>query len=196
MEGLEAPIYERQAEAGESSVWYSRFLLYRNMPAIKRNLLGAARLHQERTAKGAHKPYRTTPGSWRDHAERWQWIERAAAYDDMLHAEAEARAEVLRELEAEEERRILSTGYALKHRRIEKLTQAIQLIDRSFLDDEGKIEYRFVSADKIRELRGALDDIAKEMGDRARKTELTGRDGEPVEIEIITEWAGGALDEN
>lgn len=186
-------IWERQP--GEPARWYARFLLYRGMGA-GRSLLAC--FHREEALKSTNKHYNHVPGSWSQACERWNWKARAEAYDADQQAQAEERRRVLLELEQAEIERILTTGYALMHKRIEGLSKMAELVELSFLEkdketNEAKINFAWVTPDKIREYRGCLDDIAKELGQRIKKSEIAGKDGGP--IKFITEWAGGALPE-
>lgn len=182
-------IWERQP--GEPGLWFDRFLRYRNM-GPDRTLLGC--IHREEVSKGKEKQSKNISGSWSMACERWNWKARAEAYDADQQAQAEERRRVLLEIEAEEERRILTTGYARIHKRIEGLAEMADLIKKSFLDENAtdKINFAWVTPDKIREYRGCLDDIAKELGHRVKKSEITGKDGGPISYE--TNWAGGVLD--
>ena len=111
-------------------------------------------------------------------------------------AERERRETALREAEEAEIAKIMSTGYAAVHVRIEALSKMADLIKLSFVatDENGKekLEFKWVTPEKIKEFRGCLDDIAKELGHRVAKKEITGKDGGP--IEFTTEWGGGALE--
>lgn len=46
------------------------------------------------------------------------------------------------------------------------------------------VEYEVYNSGIITQMRGLHDDIAKELGDRKTKTELTGAGGAPVQLEI------------
>lgn len=182
-------IWERQP--GEPARWYARFLLYRGMGA-GRSLLAC--FHREEALKGTKKRSNHVPGSWSQACERWHWKARAEAYDADQQAQAEERRRVLLEIEAEEEKRILTSGYALIHKRIDKLTRWIDALDESMVDPEtGKINPKWVSSNKVEQIRGSLDDIAKELGHRVKKSEVSGKDGGPIIFQ--TEWGGGVLSE-
>jgi hypothetical protein len=186
-------IYERLAE--EPAKWYARFLLYRGMEAANRSLSGAYRLYQEQAANGLKKPGLSVPGAWKDAFEKYDWKFRAELYDQHQQAEANRRLLELLELEQREKERILSTGYALMHKRVAGLNDMAEAIVKSFKDENGDINYAWLAskgaADRLREYRGMLADIAAEVGDRTKKTELTGKDGGPVVF--VTEWGGGRL---
>jgi hypothetical protein len=88
--------------------------------------------------------------------------------------------------------RALVEGFADKRARIKVLNGTAQDIARWLADNEYEreevkvaangeaISYKVFDHARYSQLRGALDDIAKEMGDRATKTELTGKDGAPL----------------
>lgn len=186
-------IYERQP--GEPARWYARFLLHRNA-GPSRTLLGT--VHAEQAKTSDKKRSKGIPGSWFEACERWNWKARAEAYDADQQAQAEERRRALLELEQAEIERILTTGYALMHKRIEGLANMAHLIELSLLEKdektgEEKIKFAWLTPDKIREYRGCLDDIAKELGQRIKKNELTGKDGGPLLFQ--TEWGGGSIEE-
>lgn len=175
------PIYNRLPE--ESSAWFAKYLLYRNMKPIERSVLGAYNIYQSQVTKGHNKPYKCVPGAWKDACEKYRWHERTEAYDTHLQAEQEVREAQLRDIEAAEIERIMTQGYATVHRRIEALSAMADLIKVSFMDeDDKKINFAWVTPDKIREFRGCMDDIAKELGQRVKKQEITGKDGGAIEV--------------
>lgn len=180
------PIYERLDN--EPSAWFSRFLVYRNMQ--NRSLLGAYKLFQAR--KGTEKHYKQVPGAWKEASEKYDWKFRAELYDDHIQAEIAERQRILFEAEQAEIERILTTDYAQKHKRIAGLARMAHIIENSFIED-GEINYKFLNPDKVREYRGCLDDIAKELGERVKKSEVTGKDGGP--LEFVTDWGGGIIEE-
>lgn len=183
---------------GEKSTDYHKFVLFRDMPAHDRSFLGAYKLALAKSAKnreGARPPH-TIPASWRACADKWQWQKRADAYDAHVQAENEAKAERLKQLEEEEEARLLSTGYARSARRIEQLSLLFDELKASYHEEgkpDGKVVYQWLTPDKVREMRGCLDDIAKEVGERVKKAELSGKDGGPMEF--FCEWGSGAVND-
>lgn len=192
--GSEQAAWDQQE--GEKSTEYHKFLLFRDMPAQDRSILGAYKLALEKSEKKREKarPPRTFPSSWRDCADKWQWLKRADAYDAWMLAEAQAKAERLKQLEEEEEAKILSTGYARKARRVEQLSILYDDLKASYHEVEKKeqIVYQWLTPDKAREMRGCLDDIAKELGERVKKAELTGKDGGAMEF--VCEWGSGVIE--
>lgn len=183
----------------EPGDWFARFLIFRDMPAQDRSFLGAYKIALGKSGKKREKagdPKRI-PSSWDKSVDKWQWWKRADAYDAHLLALEQAKAERLRQLEEEEEERLLTTKYARKARRIEQLTILFDDLKASYHEpspDDNKIVYQWLTPDKVREMRGCLDDIAKELGERVKKSEVTGKDGGPMEF--VCEWGSGALESN
>jgi hypothetical protein len=141
----EAAPWERRE--GEER-WYSRFLLYRDM-GYSRSLLGT--VHLEEAQKSTGKRSISVPGAWLNAFKRWDWKKRAQAWDD------------------EQERLTLA---ATKYGRI---SERAKLLDEwiSTQDSIMKVhiaEKGYVRADNMEQLRGLLDDMAKETGGRVKVT--------------------------
>lgn len=155
--------------------WFRRFEQYRQLP--------------DRTVQGSFNRWRleksrkistSTPKTWRDAAVRYRWKERAEAWDKHCLAQAAATIEA-RRIE------ILSSGYALQHKRVEALNelaelllQEIQETDKRWLPDVksiglGKTAERVdivrFNGSLIEQARKALEDIADELGERVQKIE-------------------------
>jgi len=194
MEDDTRPLYE-QLE-GEPANWYARFLLYRNQKTVGRSLIDAYRLYQLQAGKRPVKPVSDAPGAWKEAFSKYDWKVRAIVYDDYLEAERKKREAILFQLEQDEIERILTTGYAAMHERIKGLDRMAKVLEDSFIDpDTREVNYKFLNPDKVREYRGCLDDIAKELGARIKKAEIAGKNGGPMEVEITTNWGGGAIEE-
>ena len=187
----DTPLYDRQP--GESSKAFAKYLIYRNIKPDRRSLLAAYGLYQEQAEKGRRGAYKSVPGSWREIADQWNWKARAQAYDAKLQAEQEAREQALREFESAEIERILTTGLASTHERVQALAEFATEVRKSFNDpDTGKVNPKWLTPDKIREWRGLLDDIAKEVGGRVKKDKLE----HSGSVEFKTEWGGGKLEDS
>lgn len=154
---------------GEKILWYSRFLLYRDM-GPRRNVLKTYQHVLGQQGHIAPKSVTSIPRAWFDASHAWQWQERAEAWDAQQQQEKDARSKALQELEAQEIERIMTSGYALVHERIKTLDQMARSIEHSFLDPKtDKMVYQWLNPDLLREWRGMLDDIAKELGQRIKK---------------------------
>jgi len=164
----------------EPNRWFQRFERFRLL-GPERTLLGV--FNEWRLAKS--RPIsRSNPKSWRDAANQWRWRERAEAWDQHISELASAVAD-------DERLRILSSGYALKHKRVEELDKLAVLLlgelreeNKRWLPDVKSIGSGFAAervdivrfnAPLIEQARKTLEDIAAEMGDRMTKHDLSGQ---------------------
>ena len=100
------------------------------------------------------------------------------------------------------EEEALSEGLALKAERVRKLKQLAALMERDLFggflwtemvkgvgsgDIAQIVDYEEFNKAEVDAYRGVLDDIAKEVGGRAQRQEITGEGGGPVPITFITE---------
>ena len=99
-------------------------------------------------------------------------------------------------LKEEDETSALKTGLALREKRVEllkdladKLQEDIFKNNRLWLDQAKglgsgltyeKYNYQEFNAAEVMQLRGVLDDIAAEVNERTKRTEITGKDGQPL----------------
>lgn len=110
--------------------------------------------------------------------------------DEIAALEREARREA-----------ILSSGFALRYERVSALQDLADLLQEEMLTEDkrwlldvkqiGGGEYaervdivRFNAA-LIEQFRRTLADMAAEMGERVQRTELSGKDGEPLVVRFI-----------
>ncbi len=92
----------------------------------------------------------------------------------------------------------LREGLALKAERVIKLKQLAALLERDIFggflwtddikvvgsgDNAEAIDFEKFNSAEVKEYRGTLDDIAKEMGHRVSKQEITGADAGPIVVE-------------
>ena len=126
-------------------------------------------------------------------AAEWRWRERAEAWDKHLSDRAAAEAEAKRMA-------ILTGGFAQRHERVRALDDVAQLLldelyetNKRWLPDvkqigsgenAEKVELVRFNAGLVKELRGVLDDLAAEMGERVKKRELSGPEGGPIPVTI------------
>lgn len=162
-----AEVWEKQQN--ESSKAFKAFATYRDMGA-ERSLTKVAQ----------------ACGKSVSICNRWsslhQWVARAQAYDQHLE-------DIAQEAKEAEIKRVLSEGYAQMHERVRELNAVAGKI-RGWVDEEAKVwiekreeittenativktELKFNQA-LFQEFRGFLDDLAKEVGGRIRKTETS-----------------------
>lgn len=183
--------WDRMIDQNEPIKWYARFDRFRLMKPWKRSI--NAVFEEEETEKYG-KVRTKIAGKWYRIAEQWQWNKRVEAWDEAQRSE---RDRVI----ALEEEEISKSELALKHNRIKELNELAFLLkgevydeDKRWIEDVkavGKEPYyvkQFNDA-VIREYRASLDDIAKEKGERVKltKSEITGKDGEPLQRERNSE---------
>lgn len=120
-------------------------------------------------------------------------------WQSRLAAIADAAAKEAAEAEATYRRSILEEGFGLAHERVKALKAlAAELLDdvtrggRRWLPDvkqigsgemAERVDLERFNASEVEQLRGLLDDIAREKGDRKAKHELTGKDGGPIQTQ-------------
>lgn len=162
-----------------------------------RSLEKLHRLYQVRQSNGETTVPSVTLRSLEQWSSDFRWQER-------LQAIVDEEARIAAEKEAEYRREIMETGYATAHERVKLLNRLaggivndLRITDgddsdpRFWLkdvkgigggDDFERVEMERFNAEEITQLRGTLDDIAKEVGGRKQKTELTGKDGGPISL--------------
>ena len=129
---------------------------------------------------------------------RFDWVDRAAEYD----AATEDEKNTLRD-------RIMNEGLALEYERVRKLKDAAEFLEEQMYETDAEGNYinvwcpdekmigtgdaaqpvvitRFNAA-LFQQWRGIHDDLAKETGGRRQKTEITGKDGGPIEVNAYTD---------
>jgi hypothetical protein len=194
--------YPWAQQEGEPDLWYGRFNRFRLM-GTRRSVNAVFRREFQRTARiRENQRGLEAGGDWYDTAKRWNWEQRARAYDEYQRAKED-------QIIAEERERVLRSGFALMHKRIKELDRLTRKLikmtndeakvwlqeTRTFGTDEEsttveKVEFNaplFTLIDKY------LGSIAAEMGERVKKTEVTGKDGAPQEF--VIDWGGGTLEE-
>ena len=103
-------------------------------------------------------------------------------------------------IKASGEHEALTAGLALVEERVNKLKQLAALMEADLFGgflwtDQIKsigsapnnkfIEYEEFNKAEVDSYRGVLDDIAKEVGGRVHRNEITGKDGEPLRVKFI-----------
>ena len=114
----------------------------------------------------------------------------------------QSRKVKLEEIQESSESDALKTGFALKERRVETLNLLAEKMSRELLEENrlwvsnskalgsGEfmeiVDYEEFNGAEVQQLRGVLDDIAKEVGDRKTKLEHTGKDGKDLAPPVLT----------
>ena len=93
----------------------------------------------------------------------------------------------------------LKTGLALKAERVKKLVQLAGLMEKDLFGGvlwtedvkmigsgpfQERVEFEEFNTAEVQQYRGVLDDIAKEVGDRAQRNEVTGKDGDIIRVSL------------
>lgn len=182
----------------EPDLWYGRFTAFLRM-GTRRSVNAVYRKEHRKTPKSTDN----TGSDWYNAAKEWQWQERARAYNEHQRAEEDR-------IIAEEREKVLRSGFALQHKRIQALNRLTNKLI-AMTNDEDKIWMPDVksvgtgpTAERVDLLQfnaplftlidKYLASIAAEMGERVKKKELTGKDGGPVEYEI--ELVGNSPDDD
>lgn len=132
--------------------------------------------------------------------------ERAAAELPPFHVDRQqvdyyrrTRSIDIKAMSAVDEKNALTSGYALRETRVAKLSKLAALMEKDLFGgflwtDEVKgvgsgeiaeiVDYEVFNSAEVSQYRGVLDDIAKEVGHRIQKQEVTGNDGGPVVIRV------------
>lgn len=183
---------------GEPDRWYRRFERYRLMEPVRSV---AAVFQEEQEKKNPENPRKNPDKDWYEARDRWKWDERVSAWDAYLDGELEKTI-------AAERKKILRTGMALQHKRVELLARKVQqLIDITDAQDgiwlaDVKSVGTGPNAERVdlvqfndaafKELREYLADIADEMGERVKKKEIAYKELPPDRYEGISEEDEGS----
>lgn len=153
----------------EPNLWYSRFVAYRNM-GTSRSLLGAVSAERKLAQKGAAK---SVPQSWYEAAKTWDWKARAEAWD----ADQRRIADEARGVELHEERK-----RAGESRR--EIVKALDNLLRGTIATAQKAKVP-LSPTELTRLASAAQKLFEmsrlELGEPTSISEISGRDGQPIE---------------
>jgi hypothetical protein len=158
-----APSWDRLAD--EPNLWFSRFERYR-LAGPDRSLRAA---HNAEKADKGKKRQRSIPGAWSRAAARWNWRERAEAWDE--HERVQSRVAHAREIEEMNSRHI-QEAQALQNKAIQRLKS----LNHEELSVAETLRF-FVEATKLeRTARGEPETIEERR--------LTGKGGGPVVFSV------------
>lgn len=137
-----------------------------------RTLKSLADMYQSLSPEEADKAPTQSAATIRMWAEKWQWEKRVEKILDRELKDIEKR-------DRDRRREILEEGYALMIERVRGLKELAAGIEERLTDS--KLSARDGAA-LIGQLRGVLDDIAKEQGQRRPIVEASTDDGKPTFI--------------
>jgi hypothetical protein len=135
----------------------------------------------------------TTLFTW---SSRFEWQQRATAFDAAWEA-----------IKNEERRRVMEFGIALDFERVRKLMRLAEFLESQLYEQgEGgefhnvwlpdvksvgsgefaeRVDIERFNGDIISQYRAVLDDIAKEVGGRIKKQEVSGKDGGALIVQVV-----------
>lgn len=165
-------------------------------------LLAEYRLRAEDGEEPSRKPPTTRWATLSAWSSSFGWQARLLEIADREARQAEER-------EAAYRREIMEQGYALSHERVKALKALAEKLyveltaegeeNRRWVrdvkqigsgDSATRVDIERFNAAELEQLRGLLDDIAKEKGERQEKHEVTGPGGGPIQIvEVVVEQA-------
>jgi len=167
---VDQQLWNKQPE--ETPKAYAAFCIYRDLKPGERSIDTAYRqtLSDEERQKSAKR----APGCWDRWSAKHKWVARVEAYDNHLDGIAQAAKEA-------EIQRVMSEGYAQRHERVRVLNKTAKKLEKFLeLDTEGTENYWLTGPKSVMfntgmlaEFRAALDDLAKEVGQRVTKSETT-----------------------
>lgn len=137
---------------------------------------------------------------------------RAAKFKPPYHATRQhiayyrkTRSVKIEEIKEVGETSALKKGFAIREKRVESLNTLAEKLYQELIESVGLwlpqmkmigsgkesklVEYEEFNAEELRQFRGLLDDIAKEVGERISKQELSGE----IEQKIIVQYIDGEL---
>ncbi len=174
--------WEQMIDEGEPALWYGRFVKFMRLGS-KRSVNTVYAKEQKTTKNNEKQRELNAPGEWYDIEKEWKWKERARDHDEYERVEEDR-------IIAEEREKVLRSGYALMHKRIQTLDRLSRKLEQMEKDDS-KIwipetrttilgEDKSVVVEKVtfnHQLYALIDkyfdSIAKETGERVKKKDIT-----------------------
>lgn len=154
---------------GEPLDHFNIFTEYRLL-GLNRTLRNTYRVVMSKQGKNADSTI-TSATSYSTLAKMWHWEERAASWDRYnLALQEEARSEVFQK------------GLALDYERVKMLIEHAEILDRT------NKRNKYPDFRTIEQLRGVLDDIAREVGGRQPIKATTNTQ---VNLVLETQWGRG-----
>lgn len=184
---------------GESILWYGRFRSYLLMES-KRSVQAVFQLEAE---ESRDYPSSGVQGHWYEYAKQYQWEKRARAYDAYWIEEQD-------KIIAQEKEKVLRTGYALMHKRIEALNNLAEKMVK-WADEDDKVwliktqdvsgenfskhtEEVVFNAPMLTMIDKYFDSIAKEKGERVKKQEIDVTNNIQQDVQEINDAIDRALE--
>lgn len=143
---------------------------------------------------GLESPPSKRLSTLREWSAEFGWVARASSYDAIQDT-----------AKTSEIQRLRTEGLAADHERIDELSEIYSKLKIEFLlnglwykdvklSAKGdKVDVEVFNAPLLTQMRGVLDDIAKEVGGRKQKIEHTGANGGPIEHRDVTDLSDDEL---
>lgn len=174
---------------GEGKKAYAAFCDYALLGA-GRSLASLVKTYQSYTKPAPPTKHLRTLKGW---SSLYQWQNRVTAYDKAIQTELETAAAAAR-------RAVMESGLAKDYERVRELKTLAELLRGEVFDDDKRwlpdvkqigsgafaerVDIVRFNAALIEQYRGALNDIALEVGDRKLRQEVTGANGGPIEVDV------------
>lgn len=152
-----------------------------------RSLNKLVQKYNENSTEKPPSKHRATLAKW---SGRFEWVMRSEEYD--------AQQDKVKSQVADE---IMRTGLALAYMRVEELNWLFTLLKEQITEkrklwvhdvkqigqgeNAERVDIERYNTSLITDLRGVLDDLAKETGGRIKKTEHSGPEGNAIPLEIF-----------
>jgi hypothetical protein len=181
----------------EPDLWYGRFVKFMRL-GTKRSVNA---IYAKESKQKQVKSSTNIGPEWYEASKQWNWAERARAYDEHQRAEEDR-------IIAEEREKVMRSGFALQHKRIEILDKLSRKLIRmandeekvwipetkttSFGEDKSQVVEKVVfNAPLFTLIDKYQDSLAKEMGERVKKQDIDVNGS----MRILTEWGNSLLEE-
>lgn len=160
-----------------------------------RSLRELHRKYDERATEKAPVKALRTIGQW---SSDFNWVKRAEEYDQQIQEQKKQYAEEM-----------LKSGLALDYERVSELKKLYELLLSQLMEQGSggvlhnlwvpdvkqigsgeyseRVDIEHYNSSLISDIRGLLDDLAKETGGRVKKSELSGADGSAITLKVIYE---------
>lgn len=176
-----APLWERQE--GEGREAFAAFKVYRDLPPRDRSI-DAAFFRASGDQSGRKKGAKRAPTRWFEWSRRYDWVNRACAWDKHLRdKELAAQEEAIAkdaELWAERQRQQREDEWTARTRLLEKINQMLQLpvVDQVITDPQGRTitvkaaRWHFGTVAQLLDLVAKLGRLSTEMDTAQQKADV------------------------
>lgn len=184
----------QSSESNKAVVACNDYLLM----GANRSLEKLLKKYSEREPKATQKAPTKSISTLKDWCRSYGWVERSMAYDIEVENQKKQYAEEM-----------LKSGLALDYERVSELKKLYELLLSQLMEQGNggvlhnlwvpdvkqigsgeyseRVDIEHYNSSLISDIRGLLDDLAKETGGRVKKSELSGADGSAITLKVIYE---------